>query len=141
MRDITSEYLGWLAELHRRSFPKGWNVEQFTQLLAGGARGWLIEDKGFILVRSAADEAEIITLATEPEQRRQGIAEQLLRHTVEQLKTEGITLLFLEVRENNEAAIGLYRKHHFTQTATRPAYYGMPDGTRKDALVMQLPLV
>ena len=126
----------WLSQLYTASFPKGWDAQQFLELLAGGAEGWLIEKSGFILIRCAADEVEIITLAVEPTLRRQGIAEQLVEHMVQTLATRSIQKLFLEVRENNDAAIALYQKHGFTQIGHRPDYYGLPDGSRVGARVM-----
>ena len=36
------------------------------------------------------------------------------------------------------APLGLYAACGFTQTGLRPAYYKRPDGTRVDALVLQL---
>ncbi len=140
MREITLHDASWLAQLHSESFPKAWDSAQFHELLNNSARGWLIEDSAFILIRTAADEAEIITLATAPNARRQGHAATLLKHAISILHDEAITHFFLEVRDGNEAGIALYQKHKFIQTATRANYYGMPDGTRKDALIMELAL-
>jgi len=125
-----------MAKLHLDSFPKGWDAKQFCELLASDAKGWRLDDKAFILLRCAADEAEIITLATLASARRQGHASALLAHATEQLKAEGITQLFLEVKDDNKAAEALYLQHGFIQTAIRPAYYTLPDGSRKDARVM-----
>jgi ribosomal-protein-alanine N-acetyltransferase len=44
--------------------------------------------------------------------------------------------LFLEVDENNAAAIALYKKHGFAGIGTRKGYYPRPDGTPATALVM-----
>lgn len=140
MKALTSADAEWMAALHRQSFPKGWNAAQFLELLAAGAHGWKVDNIAFLLIRSAADEVEIITLATTPNQRRQGHAITLLHHAIAELKTQSFASMFLEVRDNNEEAIRLYRKLGFTHTATRPNYYGLPDGSRRNALVMQLAL-
>ncbi|MDG1286548.1 MAG: GNAT family N-acetyltransferase [Rickettsiales bacterium] len=140
MREVTLGDVDGLAQLHQESFPKGWDAAQFTELLGSGVRGWLIAGSAFILIRTAADEAEIITLATTPSARRQGHAESLLKHAISILCCTTTNRFFLEVRDGNEAGAALYLKHGFTQIATRSRYYGMPDGTRKDALVMELAL-
>lgn len=137
MRAITPADCEWLAQLHQASFAKGWSTQEFEGLLTSGTHGWLIEDSAFILIRSAADEAEIITLATDPQCRRKGYATQLLNYAIEQLRSQGCNRLFLEVRHDNQAASALYQSLSFTQTAIRPNYYTLADGTRKDALVMQ----
>lgn len=140
MRTITLEDCELLADIYGKSFTKGWNEQQFIELLNGGAQGWLIEGHTFILLRCAADEAEIITLATHPDFRRKGYADKIIAQMIEQLKIISISKLFLEVRADNIAAIKLYKKHGFSQTAIRPNYYAMPDGTRKDAIIMCLEL-
>ena len=47
----------------------------------------------------------------------------------------GIHRMFLEVRQSNAAAIGLYAAYGFARTGVRKRYY--PD-TNEDALVMTL---
>lgn len=136
MTPLNAQDAAWLAELHQAAFTKGWDAKQFSELLASDAMGWRLDDKAFILLRCAADEAEIITLATAAYARRQGHASTLLEHSIVSLAGNGITQLFLEVKDDNEAAFALYRKYGFKQTATRPAYYTLPDGSRKDARVM-----
>jgi ribosomal-protein-alanine N-acetyltransferase len=42
--------------------------------------------------------------------------------------------VFLEVRESNESAIGLYLSEGFCETGRRPSYYPSVTG-REDALV------
>jgi ribosomal-protein-alanine N-acetyltransferase len=42
-------------------------------------------------------------------------------------KEKGCVLSTLEVRESNEAAIGLYKKYGYEQVAKRKNYYNNPD--------------
>lgn len=141
MREITKSDCYKLAQIHAHSFDNHWNEIQFYELLVSGAKGWLIEDTAFILTRSAADEVEIITLATHPIHRRNGYAEKLVMRSIRELKQKAYSVMFLEVGEHNIAAQSLYQKLGFHQAAIRPDYYSMPDGTRKDALVMKLNLI
>ncbi len=140
MRAITASDSAALATLHIKSFDKCWNATQFDELIASGAGGWLVEGSAFILTRSAADEVEILTLATHPKQRRRGLAEKLVSHSISELKKGAANVMFLEVRDDNLAAQTLYQKLGFIQTATRANYYALPDGTAKDAIIMRLPL-
>lgn len=121
-----------LARLHAACFPHGWSARELqemlsvngTEALAAEAGG---EVMGFILTRSIAGEAEILTLAVDPSRRRLGLGSKLLDAA---LKTQGT--FFLEVAAGNLAALGLYRKSGFAETGRRKAYYA--DG--QDALLM-----
>jgi ribosomal-protein-alanine N-acetyltransferase len=48
--------------------------------------------------------------------------------------------IFLEVAEDNEAALALYRKLGFQEVGRRKRYYARRDGEPADALTMALTL-
>ncbi len=78
---------------------------------------------GFLTVRETAPgEREILNLAVAPDQRRRGIARRLLQE--ELLRAGGEW--YLEVRESNAAAIGLYASVGFKIAGRRPGYYHGP---------------
>lgn len=81
----------------------------------------------------AADEAQIIDLYVEPEQRRKGLAEKTLRKWLAELPTG--TKVILEVRVSNLPARKLYAKLGFAELYQRKNYYKHP---KEDALVLQL---
>jgi tRNA threonylcarbamoyladenosine biosynthesis protein TsaB len=65
--------------LHAECFESPWGAMEFAELMAmpGAAAALALEQNkplGFILSRSAADEAEIITIAVRPEAQRRGVA-------------------------------------------------------------------
>lgn len=125
-----------LARLHALAFTERWGEPAFIELLAmPGALCLLASDGGepvgFLLARSAADEAEIITIGVQPARRRTGIARMLL-HALHTRLGESTRRLFLEVAASNLAARRLYEGQGFRQVGFRPAYY--PDGC--DALVL-----
>jgi ribosomal-protein-alanine N-acetyltransferase len=93
---------------------------------------------GFAVARPLPpDEVEILNVATDPEQRRQGAGSALVRAL---LNLPG-QVLFLEVRESNSAARALYERAGFTVNGRRKNYYpalGIPTESREDAVVMKL---
>lgn len=89
------------------------------------------------MARLIAPEAEILTLATDPNARRQGHAEHLLHDLLNALAARGITDLFLEVASDNAAARALYEKSGFMQAGQRKEYYARADGSRVDALILR----
>ncbi|HYL85921.1 MAG TPA: ribosomal protein S18-alanine N-acetyltransferase [Candidatus Angelobacter sp.] len=89
---------------------------------------------GFLIGRQATDEAEILNLAVEKGCRRVGHGAALLRSAEGEFRGRGVTRLFLEVRESNLAGIAFYKRHDFSTTGRRPAYYREPE---EAALVME----
>lgn len=89
---------------------------------------------GLICGYFAADEADITSVAVAPEYRRQGIAARLMEEFLGTL-SDITKCIFLEVRESNSAAIGLYEKFGFEKLSIRKNFYSFPD---ENAVVMQL---
>jgi ribosomal-protein-alanine N-acetyltransferase len=138
MADLTTDETT-LAAIHATAFDRPWTDMEFAELFATGAFA-LAEPGGFILVRVAADEAEILTLAVEPERRRQGIALALIRAACHAAEERGAEAIFLEVALDNEAALAVYNRARFEKVAVRPHYYPRPGGQKVDAQILSRPL-
>ena len=70
-----------LAALHARCFktPPPWSAADFAAFIADPLAFLLVEgDAGFLLGRTVAGEAEILTLAVAPEARQRGLGRKLL---------------------------------------------------------------
>ena len=134
-----------LSAIHAECFVKSWNGGDFEKLLATpGTTAMIASAKGgdnpggFILIRQAADEAEIITLCVRPQMRRRGIAAQLVEQAISHLNSHGAEEIFLEVSIDNEPAQALYRSAGFDVAGRRKGYYQFDDGGRADAIIMKL---
>jgi len=92
------------------------------------------EITGFVLGRQIGNEAEILNLAILPEKRRRGEGRALLEKALAEFQTRGVRRVFLEVRESNVKAIAFYKKHGFSETGRRKAYYREPE---EAALLME----
>ena len=130
-----------LSELHNEVFDEGWSADAFTDLLrTPGAEAIIAlergEPLGFLLTRSAADEAEIIAIGTRPCVQRRGVARQLLTQHIAAFADKGLRQLFLEVAASNTAARGLYSSLGFTEAGRRKGYYQRREG-KEDAIVMR----
>ena len=88
---------------------------------------------GILVGRQVVDEAEIFAVAVLPEQRRRGIGSALLLKALSEFRVRGVARVFLEVRESNINAIAFYKKHGFSETGRRKAYYDDPE---EDAVLM-----
>lgn len=116
-----------LAALYEKSFTTPWDAKTFADFLAQPACDAFIvaapQPAGFILVRTVADESEIITLAVDPAQRGRGLAAKLLDAALAHVAQRGAGCCHLEVASDNAAARALYRKFRFEQSGLRRAYY------------------
>jgi ribosomal-protein-alanine N-acetyltransferase len=131
-----------LAALHAACFvvPRPWNEAEFTALLGDPATLLLAEPGAFLLARIAADEAEILTLATAPGQRRRGCARRLLAAFHTAAAARGARRALLEVAAGNGPARALYAAAGYAEAGRRRGYYRHPDGTGDDALLLARPL-
>lgn len=152
IEEIATEDLCQLAEIHRQSFAAPWSDGELQKMLSnplyigllarrvgGGAQPPL----GFVLIRVAADEAEIITIAVSTRHRHRGIATALMNASIRRLQEDRIKTVFLEVDSANQNAIRLYTQLGFITVSDRVGYYRRTDeetGKRSNALVMRLEL-
>jgi [ribosomal protein S18]-alanine N-acetyltransferase len=81
---------------------------------------------GFVCARVVAGEWEIENVVVASELRRRGVGGELVRELLRQAEIAGGTAVWLEVRESNVAARGLYEKHGFRETGRRREYYKDP---------------
>jgi ribosomal-protein-alanine N-acetyltransferase len=129
-----------LARLHAAAFDHPWDALALRDLLAAPGVMALAHPDGFILVRVAADEAEILTIAVTPAARRQGLGRRLVDAGAQAASERGARSLFLEVADDNPAALALYRRAGFAPVGRRSRYYARTDGPAADAHVLKRPL-
>ncbi|MDD2899144.1 MAG: ribosomal protein S18-alanine N-acetyltransferase [Desulfuromonadaceae bacterium] len=91
---------------------------------------------GYVCMMSLFEEAQILNIAVEPEQRGKGIARILMGHALQLGIEKGADVMALEVRASNRRAISLYENLGFTRTGVRALYY---EGV-EDAILMEKPL-
>jgi ribosomal-protein-alanine N-acetyltransferase len=92
---------------------------------------------GFVIGRAMAGEAEIITIAVRPEDRRQGVGRILMDAAIATALAFDAAVMFLEAAVDNEAAVALYASMGFEAAGRRKQYYARGDGPRIDALIMR----
>jgi ribosomal-protein-alanine N-acetyltransferase len=128
-----------LVSLERRCFPDAWSRDALTSLLRNPAlRTWGWTDQGemaaYVLLHETGEEAEILRIGVVPGHRRKGIGVHLLEHVLARAAANGVGRVFLEVRAGNAAALALYRRANFRETARRAGYYRDP---AEDALLLE----
>jgi len=129
---------GWLAHMHRACFCKSrpWGADEFSQLTASPGAILITREHGFLLARLAADEAEVLTMAVSPDARRRGNGRAMLAELEENLISKAANRLFLEVSQDNAAALALYYSCGLTESGRRSGYYSNSNGAASDALIL-----
>lgn len=112
-----------------------WSADSIAGTLAVPGTLALLAPDACAVLRMAADEAEILTLAVVPQARRQRRAIRLVDRCVAEAAAAGALRLHLEVAESNAAARALYRAAGFGEVGRRPGYYRGAQG-REDAVLM-----
>ena len=127
-----------LAATHARAFTdsRTWHEDEMAALIASPHVAVTGDERCFVMLRVITDEAEILTVATDPDHRRQGLAARALAEAETVAASRGATQVFLEVAETNTAARALYDKAGYTLVGTRPDYYAQKTGTPVQALVL-----
>ena len=125
-----------------------WTEQTLVEMLVQDSMHMLIvykqEDKadnnkviGYCLYQVVFEQAEILRIGTHPDYQRQGIASQIFVQLNEELISNQVESLLLEVRADNVSAIALYEQQAFAVIHKRKDYYQVPHQPAIDALIMQ----
>ena len=102
---------------------------------------WYLEGRsepiGYIAFRLCGDEAELYKIAVLPEMRKNGYARKMMEYMTERSRSGKAERILLEVRENNTAAVSLYKRFGFAVDGVRKNYYKNPT---ENAILMSLDL-
>ncbi len=120
-----------VCEIEKENFSLPWSEKSFLESMEREDTVFLTalvgaEVAGYLGCYCIAGVGEITNVAVNVSYRRKGIGGKLL----EKLYEEGVSLdtreFFLEVRESNEAAIGLYSAQGFVKEGIRKNFYEKP---------------
>ncbi|RXV60817.1 ribosomal-protein-alanine acetyltransferase [Roseovarius sp. A46] len=129
-----------LSATHARAFAgqgRGWSAAEFAALLDSPYTFVVGDARAFALGRAIADEAELLTLATDPGHRRAGLGRACLARFEAEAKARGAVRGFLEVAADNAAACALYAAARWRKCACRAGYYPRAGGIAVDALILE----
>lgn len=127
-RALNGDDFDGVYALVKRCFAAPWTAEEtknalFSPYFSGVGAFFGEEVIGFLLGNVLFETAEIDYLAVDGAFRRCGIAEKLLETFEQTAADKGAENVFLEVREGNAAARGLYEKAGYALVRIRRRYY------------------
>lgn len=118
-----------MAALHAAGFDQGWpETDMINHIERDIVWGVGAPLAGFLIIRPAEDQAELLTITIDSHQRGAGLGKSLLMAGEKAASEQGAEILFLEVAEDNGAAIALYRAAGYEPFGRRPAYYRRAQG-------------
>ena len=144
IRPLLESDLGQVTAIEEACFATPWSERTFRNLLRRpDAVLFSAVDEGervagYAAVWFVGREAELGDLAVAPGDRRRGIGGELVEAVLGEARRRGVVQIFLEVREGNQSAQGLYRSRGFEIVGRRRGYYA---GPAEDALIMRRLLV
>lgn len=138
IEDASIKHLDKLYEIERQCFgSEAFTKKQIAHLLTDYNSVSLIakEDEeiagftiGALYFERTALSGHILTLDVSLSHRRQGIGERLLLDIERIFKEKGAKTCHLEVREDNDVALGLYEKLGYKKIGKLENYYGKAHG-------------
>jgi len=140
LRKFSLSDLDQVIKIEGISFPnrKSWSREYFKKFYQKYPRGFIVAENesevmGYAVGKPKNDEAEIISLAINPNFRQQGIGAELANFLLEHFKKKGTRKISLRVRTKNKLGIAFYRKAGFEISKKIKNYYQNGD----DAYLMR----
>ena len=131
VRKMQPEDLLQVCEIEKDNFSLPWSEKSFLESMERQDTLFLValdreEVAGYLGCYCVAGEGEITNVAVKSSYRRQGVGGKLLETLYEEAKALHTQEFFLEVRESNEAAIGLYSRQGFVKEGVRKNFYEQP---------------
>ncbi len=139
VRYMTSDDIEQVYNIAKVSFPDKCKYKDFEKALTLSYNICLVAEAeeqviGFCLCSQLFETADLNMIAVSEANRRNKLGEKILIRLLELLEEREAEHILLEVRESNDAAIGLYRKRGFLPISTRKEYYTNPV---EDAVIME----
>ena len=132
VRFATEQDIPFLLVCEEESFSIPWSDRALTEhFSADGSLSLIALDGdvpvGYLLGTVLPPESELYRIGVLRSARRRGIGEVLITRFFSELVLRGAESVYLEVREGNFPARGLYEKVGFQQVGIRKNYYRRPD--------------
>lgn len=131
IRRMQMEDLRQVCEIERDNFSVPWSEKSFSESMERNDTIFLTalvgdEVAGYLGCYCIAGTGEITGVAVKASYRRKGIGEMLLERLYKEGNVFDTQEFYLEVRESNEAAIGLYTRQGFVKEGIRKNFYEKP---------------
>ena len=141
VRKFKPKDLKRVYEIENMSFSQSYGINMFQQLYEMGIGFLVAEEDGYVIGYvmfwiKYENQGHIISIAVDKNYRRKKVGTHLLVKAISLLSLLNLDTIYLEVNENNTAAVEFYKTFNFKVDRVVPGYYEDGDG----AIVMYLKL-
>jgi ribosomal-protein-alanine N-acetyltransferase len=138
IRPMNAADLDQVLAIEQASFRNPWKREHFESELSGRYSFPFVAEihgkiVGYICLMSLFEEAQILDIAVNPDQRGRGVGLELMARAEGFAREKQAEILTLEVRASSAPAISLYERCGFRRTGIRSRYYDAGE----DAVLME----
>lgn len=135
---MCANHIEEIVEIEKLCFSRPWSYEALAEELSNPLAVFFVAVIGSRVVGYAGmhhiiDEGYITNIAVHPDFRRNGIATALVEKLDAYAKKECLSMLTLEVRQSNAAAINIYKRAGFDSEGLRKGFYDAP---KENAVIM-----
>jgi ribosomal-protein-alanine N-acetyltransferase len=119
-----------ILEIEQGSFgPDAWDRELFLEYSRRCPELFLVARHGrriggYIITCTRPKEAELVSIAVDPRDRRRGLGRAMLDETLTQLRSRRVSTWWLMVATSNDPAIRFYESYGFARKRRTKRYYG-----------------
>ena len=149
VRPANAGDIEFIADISAESLYESWSAGSLHEIFENAAYTVLVCERadhitadhmiaGYIILFTAADECNLLSLGVSAETRRRGIGRALTEIAAQHARKRGCCAIYLEVRESNIPAVKLYESCGFEPCGMRPGFYQNPD---EDAKLYKLPII
>jgi len=138
-RAMRADDVDAVVAIETEAFTSPWQRETFLGLIGRPTTELLVMEHpslgivGYAVLWCVLEQGELANLAIVPALRGRGLGARLLARVVDVARGRGVETVYLEVRDSNQAALGLYRRFGFSQVGLRRGYYDRP---KEDARIL-----
>lgn len=139
VRKMRREDVDAVVAIETEAFSSPWRRETFLELIDRPTAELLVMVQGdegvvgYAVLWCVLDQGELANVAIAARMRGRGLGRALLTEVLAVAKRRGVETVFLEVRESNAPALGLYHGFGFREVGHRRGYYDHP---REDARIL-----
>jgi ribosomal-protein-alanine N-acetyltransferase len=139
VRKMRREDVDAVVAIETEAFSSPWRRETFLELIDRPTAELLVMEHGdegvvgYAVLWCVLDQGELANVAIAARMRGRGLGRALLAEVLAVAKSRGVESVFLEVRESNAPALGLYQRFGFHEVGRRRGYYDHP---REDARIL-----
>jgi [ribosomal protein S18]-alanine N-acetyltransferase len=135
------EDLAEVMHAEREAYPWPWSEGNIRESIIQGQCCQTLRSNsgsllGYYIAMPGVQEVHLLNITVVPAFQKQGWARVMLDNLHDWAREQKAQWVWLEVRESNARAIGIYEQYGFRRVGVRKAYYPLDGLQREDAIVM-----